>query len=216
MSVTTSSAVSNFFAIASISNSENRGTSSLGLMMALLPAAMRRDRGRQRQLQRIIPGRDDADHAERLRDQPVLGRRELYRGRDPLGAIQHLRCLAACLISPSTSMVSAIAVSTVERWPKSAEIAASNRASFSVSAARSRTQPVQPRLQGRRRLAPRQLELALKGLFERMQPRAFQMAGPWRFPSDDVSLTDFVGRQAPLLRAVWQDLVPAGKFVRKT
>ncbi len=54
------------------------------------------------------------------------------------GAIQPLRCLAACLISPSTSMVSAIAVSTVERWPKSAEIAASNRASFSVSAARRR------------------------------------------------------------------------------
>jgi hypothetical protein len=54
------------------------------------------------------------------------------------GAIHFLRCLAACLISPSTSMASAIAVSIGLRWPKSAEIAASNRVSFSEIAARNR------------------------------------------------------------------------------
>ena len=42
----------------------------------------RADCRRQGQLQRIIPGRDDADDAERLRDQPVLGRHELQRGGD--------------------------------------------------------------------------------------------------------------------------------------
>ena len=42
----------------------------------------RPDGGRQRELKRIIPGRDDADDAERLRDQPVLGRHELQCGRD--------------------------------------------------------------------------------------------------------------------------------------
>ncbi len=44
----------------------------------------RADRGRQRELQRIIPGRDDADHAERLRDQPVARGQELQRGRHAL------------------------------------------------------------------------------------------------------------------------------------
>ncbi len=44
----------------------------------------RADRGRQRELERIIPGRDDADDTERLRHQPVAGRQELQRGRDPL------------------------------------------------------------------------------------------------------------------------------------
>ncbi len=42
----------------------------------------RAHRRRQGQLQRIIPGRDDADDAERLRDQPVFGRHELHCGGD--------------------------------------------------------------------------------------------------------------------------------------
>ncbi|MGY4318350.1 hypothetical protein [Bradyrhizobium sp. JR3.5] len=29
-------------------------------------------------------------------------------------------------------------------------------------------------------------------------------------------MTDFVGRQAPLLRAIWQERVPGGKFAKKT
>jgi hypothetical protein len=54
------------------------------------------------------------------------------------GAIHFLRCLAACLISPSTSRVSATAVSVGQRWPKSAEIAFSNPDSLSETAAFSR------------------------------------------------------------------------------
>src|SRR5665213_186351 len=54
------------------------------------------------------------------------------------GAIHFFRCLAACLISASTKSVSAIAVSVLLRWPKSAEIACSKRVSFSETAARSR------------------------------------------------------------------------------
>ncbi len=42
----------------------------------------RPDRRRQRELERIIPGRDDADDAERLRDQVVFRRPELQRGRN--------------------------------------------------------------------------------------------------------------------------------------
>ncbi|MET3282386.1 hypothetical protein ABIF43_007875 [Bradyrhizobium japonicum] len=52
--------------------------------MTRLPAAIAPDRGRQRQLERIIPGGDDADDAERLRDQPVARRQELQRGGDSL------------------------------------------------------------------------------------------------------------------------------------
>ena len=54
------------------------------------------------------------------------------------GAIHFFRCFVACLISLSTIMISAIMVSVELRWPKSAEIAASNRASLSETAARSR------------------------------------------------------------------------------
>jgi hypothetical protein len=42
------------------------------------------DRGRERQLQRIIPGRDDADDAERLRHQPIARGQELQRSRHAL------------------------------------------------------------------------------------------------------------------------------------
>ena len=54
------------------------------------------------------------------------------------GAIHAFRCLVACLISVNRNSVSAIAVSIVERWPKSAKIACSKRASFSATAAHSR------------------------------------------------------------------------------
>ncbi len=54
----------------------------------------RADRRRQGQLQRVIPGRDDADDAERLRDQAIAGRPELQRGGDaprrhPAGKLLH-------------------------------------------------------------------------------------------------------------------------------
>jgi hypothetical protein len=42
----------------------------------------RADRGRKRELQRVVPGRDDADHPEWLRDQAVFRGPELQRGRD--------------------------------------------------------------------------------------------------------------------------------------
>jgi len=54
------------------------------------------------------------------------------------GAIHFFRCLLACLISTIKNSVSAMVVSTAERWPKSAEIACSNRASLPATAARSR------------------------------------------------------------------------------
>ena len=57
----------------------------------------RADRGRQRQLQRIIPGRDDADHPERLRDQAVLARHELQRGVDALRRHPFLQVLGGVL-----------------------------------------------------------------------------------------------------------------------
>ena len=57
----------------------------------------RADRRRQRQLQRIIPRRDDADHAERLRDQAIFGRHELQRGRDPLRRHPFLQMLCGVL-----------------------------------------------------------------------------------------------------------------------
>jgi hypothetical protein len=44
----------------------------------------RADCRRKRELQRIIPGCDDADHAERLRNQPVARRHELQRSRHAL------------------------------------------------------------------------------------------------------------------------------------
>ena len=69
----------------------------------------RADRRRQRELQRIIPRRDDADDAERLRDQAVPARAancSVVGMR--CGAIQFFRCFVACLISLSTIMVSAI------------------------------------------------------------------------------------------------------------
>ncbi len=40
--------------------------------------------GCEGELQRIIPGRDDSDHAERLRHQPVASRQELQLGGDAL------------------------------------------------------------------------------------------------------------------------------------
>jgi hypothetical protein len=52
-------------------------------------------------------------------------------------------------------MVSAIAVSVVLRWPKSSEIAASNRASFSEMARPQPFQPVEPLVKRRRRFGPR-------------------------------------------------------------
>lgn len=46
-----------------------------------MPAASA-DCGRERELERIIPGRNDADDAERLRHQPVARGQELQRGGD--------------------------------------------------------------------------------------------------------------------------------------
>lgn len=54
------------------------------------------------------------------------------------GAIQPFRCFVACRISENTSIVSAILVSTAERWPKSAEMAFRNRSSLSATTARNR------------------------------------------------------------------------------
>ena len=54
------------------------------------------------------------------------------------GAIHFFRCLTVCLISPSTNIDSANRVSMLLRWPKSAEIAASRRASLSATTARNR------------------------------------------------------------------------------
>ncbi|MGY3464139.1 hypothetical protein ACVW0I_001010 [Bradyrhizobium sp. LM6.11] len=54
------------------------------------------------------------------------------------GAIQLFRCLVACRISENTIIVSAMVVSTAERWPKSAEIACRKRSSLSATTARSR------------------------------------------------------------------------------
>jgi hypothetical protein len=42
------------------------------------------------------------------------------------------------------------------------------------------------------------------------------MAGPWRFPSNDVSLTDFVGAKLRFCARSGKSPVPGGKFARKT
>jgi len=54
------------------------------------------------------------------------------------GAIQLFRCFVAWRISLNTSSVSAMVVSTAERWPRSAEIARLKRSSLSATAARRR------------------------------------------------------------------------------
>ena len=54
------------------------------------------------------------------------------------GAIQLFKCFVACRTSENTIIVSAILVSTAERWPKSAEIACRKRSSLSATTARKR------------------------------------------------------------------------------
>ena len=115
------------------------------------------------------------------------------------GAIHFFRCLAACLISPSTSSVSAIAVSVGQRWPKSAEIACSKRASLSEIDRAQPRQPVEPLAERRRRRGPRQLEQAVKGVIQGALPRAFQGLVHGGSPRD------IVGPEAGLLHPFWQE-----------
>lgn len=85
--------------------------------------------GRSRRLTKAI-----ASAAERVPSTGSTGPKISSR----IGAIQLLRCLAACRISENTSMISAMVVSTAERWPKSAEIAWRKRSSWSATTLRSR------------------------------------------------------------------------------
>ena len=89
------------------------------------------------------------------------------------GAIHFFRCLAACLISPSTSSVSAIAVSVGQRWPKSAEIACSKRDSLSEIAAFSRASRSSRSASVGAGRGPGQLEDPMKGVLQGALPRAF-------------------------------------------
>ena len=61
------------------------GVNSDGLSMTRLPAASAVASGDERERDRIVPGRDDADHAERLIDDAVLAGEEDHRHAPPLG-----------------------------------------------------------------------------------------------------------------------------------
>ena len=128
------------------------------------------------------------------------------------GAIHFFRCLAACLISPSTSKVSAIAVSVEQRWPKSAEIAASNRDLVRLDGRAQPRKPVEPLGQRRRRFGPRQLEHAGERRPPRRAAPGFSGAGPWRFLWRFLvvcpGFLGLIAREAGLLRRFWQE--PSG------
>ncbi|MGY3078865.1 hypothetical protein ACVWZZ_005273 [Bradyrhizobium sp. LM6.10] len=83
------------------------------------------------------------------------------------GAIQLFRCLVACRISENTIIVSAMVVSTAERWPKSAEIACRKRSSLSATTARSRASRSSRSARSGRRLGPRPRDHGMEGVLQR-------------------------------------------------
>ena len=134
----------------------------------------RAHRRRQRQLQRIIPGRDDADDAERLRDQPVFGRHELQRGGDAPRRHPFLQVLGGVLDFAEHEHrfreqgLDAAAM---------AEIRRDRRFETGLVVGDDRAQPRQPvetLLERRRGLRPRQVEQAVKGVIQGALARAFQ------------------------------------------
>ena len=116
------------------------------------------------EIQRIVPRHDDADHAKRLRPQLGERRQELQRRRDALRRHPVLQVFCGVPdLAENTSIVSAMVVSTAERWPKSAEIACRKRSSLSATTARSRASRSSRSAQVRRRLGPRPRDHGLEG-----------------------------------------------------
>ncbi len=134
----------------------------------------RPDRGRERELQRIVPGRDDADYAERLRDQAVLGRHELQRGVDAPRRHPFLQVLCGVLdldiekqrLGDGGFDRGAVAEIGRDRLLEPRLVLLDRRAQP--------PQPVDPDIAGGQGLGARGLELGMEGLVERGQSRAFQ------------------------------------------
>jgi hypothetical protein len=128
---------------------------------------------RQGQLQRIIPRRDDADHAERLRDQAVFGGRKLQRGGDALRRHPSLQMFGGVL--DLTQHQHGLGDRGLDRAAM-AEIRRDRLLEPRLILRNRRPQPLQPvepKFERRCGLAARQLELAVKGLLQGVLPGLF-------------------------------------------
>ena len=141
------------------------------------------------------------------------------------GAIHFFRCLTVCLISPSTNINSANRVSMLLRWPKSAEIAASNRASLSATTARNRASRSRrcssvaagsDRDRSNRRWKASSRAL-WPGLFSDWSMAFSSTLSVGLFPAVPCRFyRGLSGRKAGLLRGVWQERFVRAGFVPKS
>jgi hypothetical protein len=73
-------------------------------------------------MERIVPGADDADDADRLMQDGGARRPKLDADRHPLRPHPAAQMATRVADADSTGKISASSVSYRERWPKSAEI----------------------------------------------------------------------------------------------
>ena len=141
------------------------------------------DRGRERELQRIVPGRDDADNPERLRDQAILARHELQRGVHAARRHPFLQMLDGVLdldieeqrLGDGGLDGRAVAEIGRDRLDEPRLIVLHHLAQP--------PQPVDPHLAGRHRLGARGVDLGMKGIIQGGKGRALQRLvhgiSPW-------------------------------------
>ena len=116
------------------------------------------------------------------------------------------------------------------RWPKSAEIACSKRASLLRDRGAQPRQPVEPDIAARRRDRPRSSNMGVEGVVQGGQRRGFSGAGPWHFPVLEGMIrkgpkrpsgrimpkqSDVLAgghRKAPPYRNFWQEAAISGHF----
>jgi hypothetical protein len=130
----------------------------------------------ERELQRIVPGRDDADNADRLRDQAVFGRPELQRGRNTLRRHPLLQVLCGVLDLGEQEQRfgnrgldgGAVAEIGRDRLREAGLVLGDRRAQP--------LQPVEARLVGRRPVGARAIEHAMEGVLQGQEARALQVA----------------------------------------